>query len=326
MSYNKVFHRKIIKHNEDTTIIPTIDTHVHAVDFLQQTDGMENLIEKMKNSNIEKSVVFGLSVKKKWEYFEPKRPNYYLDDESKCYYYSSTDEVIANEYIKLSKENQKKISPLLCGFDPTDCSSINYIEYMFKKYPFWKGVGEVFFRHDDLTNLTMGEVARINHPACFPIYEYCEKNNLPFLFHHNISSIGDKKHFRYQKELEEVLQKFPNVKFVWCHCGISRRICHTNHSDMINTLLSKYTKLMVDISWVSYDLSVCKDLIPRIEWLTVIKKHVDKFMIGSDVCGHFSLLGKVMARYNNLLQSDYLSKEEIDKIARKNAEKLFFIE
>ena len=37
---------------------PMIDTHVHAVNFLQETPGFENLIANMDRTNIKKAVVF----------------------------------------------------------------------------------------------------------------------------------------------------------------------------------------------------------------------------------------------------------------------------
>ena len=37
---------------------PMIDTHVHAVNFLQETPGFANLIAHMDRSNIQKAVVF----------------------------------------------------------------------------------------------------------------------------------------------------------------------------------------------------------------------------------------------------------------------------
>ena len=37
---------------------PMIDAHIHAVNFLQETPGFENLIAHMDRANIQKAVVF----------------------------------------------------------------------------------------------------------------------------------------------------------------------------------------------------------------------------------------------------------------------------
>ena len=324
MSYNRNFHQKILNIPKDRikTSGGIVDMHIHMVDFVQDTDGLKSLIKIMDKANVTKSVVFGLPVKKKWEYFEPEEPHYYLDDNSRCYYYSLTDEIVAQEYLQLSNKNQKRIAPTICGFNPTDLGAIEYVEYMFNKYPFWKGIGELLLRHDDLTNLTMDEVARVNHPALFPIFDFCGQKNLPVHIHQNSTSISHHDRFEYLHELTEVLKEFPNTKFIWAHCGTSRRVTHKNYAKMIKELLDSYQNLYVDIAWIVYDDIICTDLTPKKSWLDIINKYSDRVMIGSDLCGHFTYLGKTMARYNTLLE--LLPKSVEKMIARENAEALWF--
>ena len=327
MSYNASFHDRVVNQKEKSVDIPSIDAHLHFVDFLQETDGMKKLIKNMDKANVKKSVVFGLPVVKKWDYFEPKKPHYYLDDESKCYYYSATDYVVAKEYEKLSKKDQKRIAPLLCGFNPTDCGSIRYVEKMFNQFPFWKGIGELFLRHDDLTNLTEGEISRINHPACFPIYEFCAGKKFPVLIHQNSSSVGDKKGFLYLKEFEYVLKNFPKTKFVWAHCGISRRIYHPHYPKTLARLFKKYKNLFVDISWITYDEAICNSSpkhMPQKAWVDLIAKYPDRFLIGSDNCGHFDNTGKTMARYNSLFREDEIDSKVAKMVAYENADEMYF--
>jgi hypothetical protein len=324
MSYHVSFHKKIVNYKEKKASIPVVDAHLHLVDFSQETEGLNKLITNMDKARIKKSVVFGLPVIKKWEYFEPQKPHYYLDDESKCYYYSATDFIVAKEYEKLSRRKKKRIAPLLCGFNPTDCSSINYIEKMFKEFPFWKGIGEVLLRHDDLTNLTQEEVARINHPACLPIYEFCAKKNLPILIHQNSTSIADKKGFLYLPEIEEVLKNFPKTKFVWAHCGISRRIYHPHYPKVLYKLFKKYENLFVDISWITYDEAICERLKPKKSWIYLIMKNPDRFLVGSDLCGHFDNIGKTMARYNSLFKHKDIDSKTAQMVAYENANNIFF--
>lgn len=138
MSYSSSFHQKIKEHNETKMDLPTIDAHLHLVNFLQEGEGLEKLIQEMDKAKIDKTVLFGLPVMKKWDYFEPQKPKTFLDDESKCYYYSATDFSLANEYQKLPHDHQGRIAPLLCGFNPTDCNAVTYVEKMFQDYPFWR--------------------------------------------------------------------------------------------------------------------------------------------------------------------------------------------
>jgi hypothetical protein len=322
MSYHDTFHQKIMAHDETKTIVPVIDAHIHFVDFIQETDGIMSLLEAMNGSNITKAVVFGLPVKKKWEIFEDKPPHYYLDDNAPCYYYNQTDEILAGQYQKLPVTARKRFAPLLCGFNPTDKYAVRDVQRMLDKYPIWRGIGEVLCRHDDLTNLTNEETARVNHPALFNIYELCAAKKLPVLIHHNSTSVSIHDEYEHLHELEEVLRDFPRTQIVWAHCGMSRRVFHKSYHDMVISLFAKYANLHVDISWVVYDDVVCLNLEPKKHWVEAIKQYPDRFMIGSDLCGHFEHLGKTLARYNKLLEK--LDPEVQKSLASENADRLWF--
>lgn len=323
---------------EEKVLFPegAIDMHLHYVDFFQQTDGMDKLLREMDTGNIAKTVLFGLPVKKKWEYFEPNKPQYYLDDNSKCYYYSMTDHIVAMDYKALDPAEKKRIAPTLCGFNPTDKFAIDYIKYMFNKYPdTWKGIGELLLRHDDLTNLTLEETARVNHPGLEEVFGYCAKKDLPVNIHQNSTSVGNHDDFEYLHEMKAVLNQHENLKIVWAHCGASRRVIHKKYWKMVDGMLENYRNLQVDLSWIVYDDIVCKEnsKIPKEVWVELITKYPDRFMIGSDLCGHFNYLnkdrgritlGKTMARYNKLIS--ILPEDVARKLVWKNANDLWFSE
>ena len=280
------------------------------------------MMKAMDESNVKKAVIFGMPIIKKWNATEPIPPKYYLDDDAICYYYMRTDEIVAEEYLKLSKKNQDRFVPLLCGFNPTDRFAVDYVREMLDKYPFFRGIGEILCRHDDLTNITQGEVARPNHAAMKPIYELCAERNLPVLLHQNSTSIGGVDSFRYMHELEEVLKHHPDTTFIWAHVGISRRIYHDDYHVIVDSTLTKYPNLYVDLSWVVYEEVICENLVPKPQWLDTIKKHVDRIFIGSDVVGEFEKIGPTMAKYNKLLEM--LDDSEAKKVAYRNAQELWF--
>jgi predicted TIM-barrel fold metal-dependent hydrolase len=324
------FREKIDAYHEDRPLVPLVDAHIHLVTFLQTSEGLSTLLESMKSANVTKSVVFGLPVKKKWEYCEPRQPSYYLDDDAKCYYWSATDEIVAHEFLKLSREEQQLVAPSLCGFNPTDVACIDYLEYMFEKYPFFKGVGEILCRHDDLTSLTLEETARANHPALEKVYQFCANKGLPVVLHQNSTSVGIHNEYKYLHELRQVLDRHPETNIVWAHCGGSRRVTHPDYSRMVSRLLREYPRLHLDLSWVVYDDTVCKPrrhnqerLAPESGWLEeVILPFSERIMLGSDLCGHFDQLGRNLARYNGLLE--VLPDEVRNRVARLNAEKIWF--
>ena len=322
MSYHAAFHHKIIAHEETQPVVPVVDAHLHVVDFIQESDGLPALLRAMDAGNVSRAVVFGLPLKKKWEAIEKRPPHYYLDDNSRCYYFPSTDEIVAEAYLRLPARHRSRFAPLLCGFNATDRYAVRDAERMLEKYPFWRGIGEVLCRHDDLTNMTNEETARVNHPALHDILELCAARNLPFLVHQNSTSVSIHDDYEHLDELEEMLGRFSETVIVWAHCGISRRVFHKGYHAMIAPLLDRFPNLQVDISWVVYDDVICEALEPKRHWLETIERHADRFCLGSDLCGHFEHLGRTMARYNGLLRA--LSPRARRLVASRNAETLWF--
>lgn len=322
MSYHAAFHLKIISHAEKVPIVPVVDAHLHFVDFIQESDGIRRLVAAMDAGRITKAVLFGLPVKKKWDAAEKHAPHYYLDDNSRCYYFQGTDEIVAEEFLRLPAKARRRFAPLVCGFNPTDRYAARDIERMLNKYAFWRGIGEVLCRHDDLTNMTNEETARVNHPALCDVYELCASRSLPVLMHQNSTSVSIHDDYEHLDELEEVLLRFPKTTFVWAHCGISRRVYHKNYHEMVTTLLDRNPHLYVDISWVVYDDVISSELEPKKHWLETISRHPDRFCLGSDLCGHFEHLGKSLARYNGLLRR--LTPRTRNLVASGNAERIWF--
>jgi hypothetical protein len=322
VSYHAAFHQKITSHAEKILIAPVIDAHLHFVDFIQESDGMTRLLAAMDAGRVSKAVLFGLPVKKKWEAFEKRPPHYYLDDNSRCYYFNQTDEIVAEAFLRLPAPARARFAPLVCGFNATDKYAVRDVARMLDKYPIWRGVGEILCRHDDLTNMTNEETARADHPALHDIYELCASKRLPVLLHQNSTSVSIHDDYEHLYELEEMLRRFPKTTIVWAHCGISRRVFHKNYQEMVSSLLDRYPNLSVDVSWVVYDDVICQALEPKAHWLETIKRHADRFCLGSDLCGHFDHLGKTMARYNGLLRR--LEPRIRRLVASGNAERLWF--
>ncbi len=302
-----------------------IDAHIHYVNFNQESQGFDSLLRAMDQCDVEKAVIFGLPVKKKWAYHETIKPGYYLDGYSTCYYYTLTDEFLAHHFASLAPDDQSRFALLLCGFDPTDKSTPGYLDYMLDKYPFWKGLGELLLRHDELSLHTTGELPRANHPALIGLYEYCDKHNFPVLFHHNAQSVGYEHKAVYVDEVREAIDQFPSVQFVWAHAGASSRtVWRADYLDIVSDLLQQHPNLAVDISWKVYEQEILIDgKNPKPEFVTLINRFPDRFMIGSDLTGKFEdELAKQLAKYETLL--DRLSTETARKLASENAERIYF--
>ena len=93
------------------------DCHLHLVDFLQRTDGARAALKAMDKCGVEEAIVSGMPVVKEWPQQEKSRPEYYLDDDSRCYWYSATDVLVARQVQSLSPQEQRRFHPTICGFN-----------------------------------------------------------------------------------------------------------------------------------------------------------------------------------------------------------------
>ena len=156
-----------------------VDAHLHVVNFIQESPGGEALIDAMDRANVKKAAIFGLPVAKMWAEFDREPPNYYLANDARCYYYSYTDVIVAEMVRTLPKEQQQRLYPLICGFNPVDKFALRDVERMYAQYPdVWSGIGEILLRHDDLTAFTYGDAARANHKALWPIYQFASDRSI----------------------------------------------------------------------------------------------------------------------------------------------------
>ncbi|MAY35775.1 MAG: 5-oxo-L-prolinase [Spongiibacteraceae bacterium] len=300
-----------------------VDAHLHYVNFMQETNGTRELLEAMDKAGVEKAWIFGLPVIKKWDASAPKRPRYYLGDESPLYYFSGTDDILARDLLSLPAEQRERFAPFISGFNPTDMNAADQVEMLIKRYPgFWQGIGEVLTRHDALTALTAGETPRADHPALMKVYKVAARHKMPVLLHSNLSSLREGEPI-FQPELENALKANPDTHFVLAHAGTSESIealqkPMANLPDILNDLLSRYPNLSVDLSWSvrEHYLFEDKDEVDA-QWLALIEKFSDRFLIGSDKVGKFTGLDENLDGYAGLLGRR--SKEAADRVGRKNA-------
>ncbi|WP_338724727.1 amidohydrolase family protein [Pseudomonas tolaasii] len=298
------------------------DAHLHYVDFFQETAGMDKLLQAMADARIEHVMISGIPVAKKWHEDEPKRPRYYAGDDADAYWYSATDVIVAAAVNKLAPEQRRHFHPFLSGFNPNDKNSAAHIQRMIDLNPgLWQGIGEVFTRHDDLTALTAGDTPRANNEAMTRIYHLAAENDLPVMLHSNITSKRERNPL-YLAEVEEPLRNHPHTRFIWAHAGTSKEI-HRHQVQMdfllptLSRMLGAYPNLYIDLSWSMLTPYLLDDAgQPRAEWLKLVERFPDRFMLGSDVVGRFNKLGKELRRFDPFL--DALPEDVSRKVARDN--------
>lgn len=340
------------------------DAHIHMVDFLQNGGYLHNgnevppnvsdalpsgsrhlrlelLLWKMDRCNISHSMICGMPFVKKWAEDDPFRSSYYLSSSSRVVRARDTDYTIALAVEDFRRAHPdrfgkefKRIYPFICGFNGTDVGAVGMIIKRIKEFPgIWKGIGEVMSRHDDLTNLTLGERPRANHSALFRVYDFAGEHGLPVSVHHNIAPIAhDGKDYgtRYLREILDAFETFPHTKFIWCHAGISRRIVVDDLVPLHDQILARHgDHVFVDLSWVVFEDYIIErdeqhhilydgegDAMIRQEWIDLIEKYPDNFMLGSDIVADFRKYHAEIRKYNALLKN--LKAETRVKVGNMN--------
>ncbi len=305
---------------DEKMLYPTWDSHLHYLDFTQRTDGFPALVKEMDAVGVEKAVIFGMPIVKMWSAADPVRPDYYLDTDARGYYYSATDFILAQELLRQPKEVQTRFYPFISGINPLDQNAAEYIETLLRLYPgFWKGIGEVMSRHDDLTAFTYGEPPQADHPALMKVYQVAARHQLPVLIHHNISS-ASKRDPIYLAEMERALKANPKTVFIWAHVGISRRVEVPSLLPEVDRVLATYPNLYFDLSWIVFENYIAASEKSLVDWTRLIEKYPDRFMIGSDKVGHWTTYPGEMNKYNRLLKK--LSPETAALISKGNLQRL----
>ena len=298
---------------------------------------LTGLIDVTDKHNIADVVVCGMPFVKKWaedDFF--LRPKYYLDSSSRVKAARDTDLQVAVAFMdykrrfagdKTQLDKLTRLHPFVCGLDTTDLGAVDLAVKRIREYPgIWEGLGELMSRHDDLTNLTTGERPRANHPSFIRLFKFAGRVSLPVSIHHNVAPISrNESELKQPLYLDEFLALLKNTihdeanaanrpKVIWCHAGISRRIVVKNYRQTLERILDEYHEyLYLDLSWVVLGAYVYKNLE---EWVALIQKYPDNFLIGSDSVGKYSGIPMELKKYQALLSA--LPAETRSKVAYKN--------
>jgi len=226
---------------------PIVDGHFHYLSFVQETGGMDAFLKAMDDTGVVESAVIGMPVVKEWDEGDANRPTYYLDNDSRTYWYSATDFLVARAVLDLPERQQRRLHPFICGINAADRNAVDHVERMLALYPnFWQGIGEVFLRHDELTALTYGPVPRATSTAFGRLLDLGAKRGLPVLVHSDIGPAWLERP-EFLSEIESAIRTHPNTRIIWAHAGISRRIVIPNHNEILRRMLGQYPNLTIDL-------------------------------------------------------------------------------
>ncbi len=97
-----------------------IDSHLHYLDFTKQTDGFEALVEKTDEANVTNAIIFRMPMAKQWDEHAEKKPSYYMNNDSRTYYYFDSDFLLMEQLSMQREEIKKRFYPFVGAIHPND--------------------------------------------------------------------------------------------------------------------------------------------------------------------------------------------------------------
>lgn len=185
--------------------------------------------------------------------------------------------------------------------------NIEDIKQLLEKFPnMFKGFGELKL-YDNYNG------KRINNKKISFLKEVCQlssKNgNLPIYVHWELDGESD------VKKIKSVLEKYPNIPIILCHCGFSKNDDLKSYSYIqICQLMKSYDNLWVDISYEALDY-FSKNI------LKLFNLQLNRVIVGTDI--NNKLLNKENCQdlINIILDKSNIIRSYIN--SDKNTEELF---
>ena len=144
-----------------------------------------------------------------------------------------------------------------------------------------------------------------NAPKLYPVYEKCEKEGLPVMFHAGTTLFkGAKMRYADPYTFDDVISDFPEMKTVLCHGG--RGFWY----HIAEFMIKRFQNVYIDVSGLPPE--------KLLEYFPSMKKFCHKFLFGSDFPG----VPGIKKNYDvlrRLLQDDGV----LERIGYQNARELF---
>jgi hypothetical protein len=203
------------------------DAHFHLTNYVQQGTDIRKYVEEIMGSRICRSTVFGIPLQQTWSYENSGdyAPTYYLQSDAPLYYYSFTDAYIARVYEKLSPAQQKRLDPMITGFNPADMYAVDHIRRVLELFPgVFTGIGEFTIHKEFVSSKVAGDIASLSDPALDRILEFAGEVGLVVILHSDIDMPFAKAGAEpvFLKQMKDLLRRHPKTTIIWAHIGLGR--------------------------------------------------------------------------------------------------------
>ena len=258
-----------------------VDTHIHFRPFGGSARSFEDVVSFLDRSGVRFANVYGIGQM--------------LPVDSPCTYYLDcpgvpvrptlkNDFVNAAGYVETRPDNVHLTLSMTFPDLERPETVLAGMEVLDREFPgLFRWVGEVNVVKQALFPNGHGPVSFEAIARWEPFMTRLRDRGLPFAIHSDLGN--DEQPMQYLAWMEEVLRQYPDNVIVWMHLGLSReltRIDPERHIGVLRSLLDRYPKLMVDISWrVIYDNVFSRPEL-RAPYLSFMEEYSERILPGSD--------------------------------------------
>jgi len=203
------------------------DAHFHLTNYVQQGTDLGKYVDEIMGDAVCRSTLFGIPLQQTWSYENSGEfaPTYYLQSDAPLYYYSFTDAYIARVYQKLNPAQQKRLDPMITGFNPADMYAVDHIRRVLELFPgVFTGIGEFTIHKEFVSSKVAGEIANLTDPALDRILEFAGEAGLVVILHSDIdmpfATAGAEPVFL--RQMKDLLRRHPKTTIIWAHIGLGR--------------------------------------------------------------------------------------------------------
>lgn len=265
------------------------DSHFHLTNYIQEGITARYYVDSIMGTQVGRSTLFGIPLQQQWSHRVTgvNAPTYYLESDAPLYYYSFTDAYIAMQYRSLTPEQQKRLDPMITGFNPTDMYAADHIRRVLLTFPgVFSGIGEFSIHKEFVSSKVSGDVASLQDPALDRILEFCAEAGLVVILHNDIDNPFPKPGApNYLDTMKDLVRRHPNTMIIWAHVGVGR-IVHPidHHADAIESMLADPTlkNLYFDISWDETAKYIVGSDSALTRTVRVLERFPDRILFGTD--------------------------------------------
>jgi len=277
------------------------DSHFHLTNYVQEGTPIQDYL-KIMGDKVGRSTLFGIPLQQTWSFENSGEfaPTYYLQSDAALYYYSFTDAFIAMAWRSLPPAQQRRLDPMITGFNPADMYAADHIRRVLRTFPgVFSGIGEFSIHRGFGSSKVAGDTASLTDPALDRILDLAAEAGLVVILHCDIDMPFAKPDQEpvYLKQAVELLKRHPQTTIIWAHTGLGRIVhpvqsqaspgqgaANPNHRQIIARLLADpaLPNLYFDISWdevAKYAVSS-----PEVERnvAALFDQYPDRFLFGTD--------------------------------------------